>query len=79
MNKESRKNIPSELENQSNELNDEQLEKISGGEMSLDEIPGIRPVPYRRCAVNSQHCWPNGCDACPECGSTEYISTVLPG
>ena len=56
-------------------LSDDELEDISGGEdLSLSAIPII----YMKCAVNSRHAWPYGLDACPVCGSTEFIRTVVP-
>lgn len=56
-------------------LNDEMLEEVTGGEdLSLSAIPMI----YLKCAVDPSHCWPYGYDACPVCGSTEFIRTVVP-
>ena len=57
------------------ELNDEQLEEVSGGEdMLRSAVPSI----YLKCAVDARHRWPYGLDACPVCGSTEFIRTVVP-
>ena len=58
-----------------NPLTDEQLEEVSGGEdLSLSAMPII----YLKCAVDSRHVWPYGVDACPVCGSTEFVRTVVP-
>ena len=57
------------------ELNDEQLEEVSGGE---DILRSMVPIIYLKCAVDSRHIWPYGVDACPVCGSTEFIRTVVP-
>lgn len=57
------------------ELVEEQLEKVSGGdELSLSAMPII----YLKCAVDPRHIWPYGIDACPVCGSTEFVRTVVP-
>ena len=57
------------------ELNDEQLDYVSGGgELLL----GAMPIIYLKCAVDARHPWPYGLDACPVCGSTEFIKTVIP-
>ena len=58
-----------------NPLTDERLEEVSGGEdLSLSAVPII----YLKCAVDARHIWPYGLDACPVCGSTEFIRTVVP-
>ena len=57
------------------ELNDEQLEEVSGGE---DILRSAVPIIYLKCAVDARHSWPYGLDACPVCGSTEFIRTVMP-
>ena len=70
---ENRKTIPENAG--SKPMTDEQLEKVSGGEeLSLSAVPII----YLKCAVDARHIWPYGLDACPVCGSTEFIRTVLP-
>ncbi len=70
---ENRKTIPGNAG--SKPMTDEQLEKVSGGEeLSLSAVPII----YLKCAVDARHIWPYGLDACPVCGSTEFIRTVLP-
>ena len=57
------------------ELTDEQLAAVAGGEdLLLSAVPTI----YLKCAVDSMHIWPYGLDACPVCGSTEFIRTVVP-
>ena len=57
------------------ELTDEQLAAVTGGEdLSLSAVPII----YLKCAVDSMHIWPHDVDACPVCGSTEFIRTVVP-
>lgn len=57
------------------ELNDEQLDDVSGGGgLSVSTVPVI----YLKCAVDARHLWPCGLDACPVCGSTEFIRTVIP-
>ena len=57
------------------ELNDEQLDEVSGGgELSLSAALKI----YLKCAVDARHPWPYGLDACPVCGSTKFIKTVIP-
>jgi len=67
------KKFPESAENMP--LTDEQLEEVSGGEdLSLSAVPII----YLKCAVDSRHIWPYGIDACPVCGSTEFIRTVVP-
>ena len=67
------KKIPENAENKP--LTDDQLEEVSGGEdLSLSAVPMI----YLKCAVDSRHIWPYGIDACPVCGSTEFIRTVVP-
>ena len=67
------KKIPENTGN--NPLTDERLEEVSGGEdLSLSAVPII----YLKCAVDARHIWPYGIDACPVCGSTEFIRTVLP-
>ena len=56
-------------------LTDDQLEEVTGGEdLSLSAVPMI----YLKCAVDARHIWPYGIDACPVCGSTEFIRTVVP-
>ena len=56
-------------------LTDDQLEEVTGGEdLSLSAVPMI----YLKCAVDARHNWPYGVDACPVCGSTEFIRTVVP-
>ena len=55
-------------------LTDDQLEAVAGGDVSLSAMPII----YLKCAVDSRHVWPYGVDACPVCGSTEFIKTVVP-
>ena len=56
-------------------LTDDQLEEVTGGEdLSLSAMPII----YLKCAVDARHIWPYGVDACPVCGSTEFIRTVVP-
>ena len=56
-------------------LTDEQLEKVTGGDdLSLSAMPII----YLKCAVDPRHNWPYGLDACPVCGSTEFVRTVVP-
>ena len=70
---EEKKIIPETNENKP--LTDEQLEKVAGGEdLSLSAVPMI----YLKCAVDASHIWPYGIDACPVCGSTEFIRTVVP-
>ena len=67
------KRIPENYENMP--LTDDQLEEVSGGEdLSLSAVPII----YLKCAVDARHIWPYGVDACPVCGSTEVIRTVVP-
>ena len=67
------KKIPESTENKP--LTDEQLEKVTGGEdLSLSAVPII----YLKCAVDARHVWPYGAAACPVCGSTEFVRTVVP-
>ena len=61
--------------NEINPLTDDQLEEVNGGEdLSLSAVPMI----YLKCVVDSRHIWPYGVDACPVCGSTEFVRTVVP-
>lgn len=56
-------------------LTEDQLGEVTGGEdLSLSAVPMI----YLKCAVDSRHIWPYGIDACPVCGSTEFVRTVVP-
>jgi len=67
------KEIPESIE--SRPLTDEQLEKVTGGEdLSLSAVPMI----YLKCVVDARHVWPYGVAACPVCGSTEFVRTVVP-
>ena len=57
------------------ELTDDQLDDVSGGEdLKLSAVPSI----YLKCAVDVRHIWPYGLDACPVCGSTQFIKTGVP-
>lgn len=72
MNEDTRKNNPSELEIQNNELNEEQLDGATGG---LDLI-GIMLNSYnRRCAADPTHSYyaRNPDDVCPICGAKDFI------
>ena len=61
--------------NEINPLIDDLLKEVSGGDdLSLSAMPII----YLKCAVDSRHIWPYGVDACPVCGSTQFIRTVVP-
>ena len=56
-------------------LTDDQREEVTGGEdLSLSALPMI----YLKCAVDARDIWPYGIDACPVCGLTEFIRTVVP-
>ena len=67
------KKIPENAENKP--LTDEQLSGVTGGEdLSLSAVPMI----YLKCSVDSRHIWPYAIDACPVCGSTEFVRTVVP-
>ena len=67
------KKIPETTEAKS--LTDDQLEEVTGGERLKLDAP---PIIYLKCAVDARHIWPYGIDACPVCGSTEFIRTVVP-
>lgn len=69
MNENTRESIPSELEIQSNELNEEQLDEVNGG------IVTIRlGACYRRCAGKTSHIYVarKSDDVCPFCGAKEF-------
>lgn len=73
MNEEIRKNISPELEVQNNELNEEQLDEVTGG---LD-LSAAMPPPYnRRCADNPSHVYyaQHSYDVCPFCGAKEFFA-----
>lgn len=56
------------------ELTEDQLAEVSGGE----DLPlSVVSTNYQKCAVDARHIWPFGIDACPVCGSTEFIRTVV--
>ena len=74
MSEDTRKIIPAEHQNQNGELTDEQLDHVTGGEMLTAHLP----FRFIKCAVNPQHRWPFGCEACPECGSTEFTCETQP-
>ena len=54
------------------ELNSEEMEKVSGGGLPLTAV--LKQHVY--CAVDPNHRWPIGLDACPVCGSTKFISQI---
>ena len=73
MNEDTRKNIPSEPEIQSTELNEDQLDEVTGGAgltMRLDSYT-------RRCTGNPSHRFVprNPQDVCPICGAKASTST----
>ena len=67
MNEDMRNNMPSGLENQNNELNDEQLDEVTGGAFVRMELNSLAV----RCSGNPSHTYvprtPGA--ACPICGA----------
>ena len=51
------------------ELNEEQLEKVSGGE---GKVVIVQPMGHKRCAANPEHVYVEFHDACPVCGCKEF-------
>ena len=74
MNEDTRKNIPSEQEIQNNELNEEQLDEVTGGlTIRLLSTDGTtqRAGAISQCAGNPSHRYAsrNANDVCPFCGA----------
>jgi len=51
------------------ELNEEQLEEVSGGK-TVQVI--VQPMGFKRCAANPEHVYVEIHDACPVCGCKEF-------
>jgi len=75
MKKDPRKSISSGLEIQSNELNDDQLDEVTGGIVTV-----MIGANYRRCGGEPSHIYVarKSDDVCPVCGTKEF-TTVLGG
>ena len=70
MNEETRKNNPSGLEIQNNELNDEELDQVNGGLLTVRL--GDTGIRYnRQCTANPSHKYyaSSRDDMCPVCGA----------
>ena len=74
MKKDPRKSISSGLEIQSNELNEEQLDEVTGGLT----IRMLGSGGSRQCAANPSHRYAarNANDVCPFCGAKGFIDLV---
>ena len=74
MNEDTRKNIPSGQEIQNNELNEEQLDEVTGGLT----IRMLGAGGSRQCAANPSHRYAarNENDVCPFCGEKGFIDLV---
>lgn len=70
MNDNTRENIPSELEIQNNELNEEQLDEVNGGILTIR-----LGACYRRCAGRPSHNYVarKADDVCPICGEKKFL------
>ncbi|MBQ2957862.1 MAG: hypothetical protein IJE08_15555 [Clostridia bacterium] len=79
MKEDARKNIPSGQEIQNNELNEEQLDEVTGGLVTIRLLSadGIsqRTGSIRQCASNPSHKYVarNANDVCPFCGAKDFI------
>ena len=74
MNEDTRKNIPSGQEIQNNELNEEQLDEVTGGLT----IRMLGSGGSRQCVANPSHRYAarNANDVCPFCGEKGFIDLV---
>ena len=75
MNEDTRKNIPSEMEIQNNELDEEQLDEVTGGLVTIRLLATDgttqRAGTISQCAGNPSHRYAarNANDVCPFCGA----------
>ena len=82
MNEDTRKNIPSGKEIQKKELNDEQLDEVNGGLVTIRLLSKDgttqRAGTISQCAGNPSHRYAarNANDVCPFCGAKGFIDLV---
>jgi len=82
MKKDPRKSISSGLEIQSNELNDDQLDEVTGGLVTIRLLATDgttqRAGTISQCAGNPSHRYAarNANDVCPFCGAKGFIDLV---
>ena len=82
MKKDPRKSISSGLEIQSNELNDDQLDEVTGGLVTIRLLATDgttqRAGTISQCAGNPSHRYAarNANDVCPFCGEKGFIDLV---
>ena len=81
MNEDTRKNIPSGQETQNNELNEEQLDEVTGGltiRVLGSDGTTQRAGTISQCAGNPSHRYAarNANDVCPFCGEKGFIDLV---